>query len=254
MLLAIDIGNTQSVVGIFDDDELVEHWRVSTHEGRTFDEWALMIGNMLEMAGLSFSKQVTGVVISSGVPRVTQALKEMVEQYFYFRPLVVGPGVRTGMPILYDNPREVGADRIADAVAAYSTYGGPAIVIDLGTATVFDAISEDGEYLGGAIAPGMQVSASALFNAAAGLRRVEFEAPKNAIGSSTAESLQSGIVYGTIGLLEGMVNRFKDSLGDAVTISTGGLAEIIIPQADFIDYHEPWLTLKGLRLIYETNG
>jgi type III pantothenate kinase len=254
MLLTIDVGNTQTVLGIFNGDVLAEQWRVSSAEDRTSDEWALLIGSMLEMADLSFSRQLTGVAISSGVPRVTQSLKEMVERYFYFRPVVLEPGVRTGMPILYDNPKEVGADRIADAVAAYDRYGGPAIVIDFGTATVFDAITAKGEYLGGAICPGVQVSASALFAKAAGLRRVEYVAPRNAIGRSTAESLQSGIVFGTVGLVDGMIARFRGELGDdAVTIATGGLAEVVLPQCDSVDHHEPWLTLEGLRIIYERN-
>ncbi len=254
MLLAIDIGNTQTVIGVFNGDDLIEHWRVSSNESRTFDEWALLIGSMLEMADLSFSSQVTGVAISSGVPRVTQALEEMTQRYFFFDAIVVGPGVKTGMPILYDNPREVGADRIADAIAAFATYGGPVIVIDFGTATVFDAVSERGEYLGGAISPGMQVSANALFSVAAGLRRVEFIAPSRVIGRSTPESLQSGIVLGTVSLVEGMVRRFRDTLGAAApSIATGGLAEIILPVCDVIDYHEPWLTLEGLHHIYERN-
>lgn len=254
MLLTIDVGNTQTVVGIFGNDELIEHWRVASVEERTADEWALLIGSFLEMADLSFSKQVTGVAISSGVPRVTQALRDMVERYFYFEPLVLGPGVKTGMPILYDNPKEVGADRIADAVAAFAMFGGPAIVVDFGTATVFDAISESGEYLGGAICPGIQVSANALFQVAAGLRRVEFAAPGYVVGRSTAESLQSGIVYGTVGLVDGMIDRFQDELGgEAVTIATGGLAEVVLAECDAVVHYEPWLTLRGLRIIYERN-
>jgi len=254
VLLTIDVGNTQTVVGIFDGEDLVDHWRVSSVEERTADEWALLTGEFLQMAGLSFSKQVTGVAISSGVPRVTQALRDMVERYFYFEPVILGPGVKTGMPILYDNPKEVGADRIADAVAAFTSYGGPAIVVDFGTATVFDAISERGEYLGGAICPGIQVSAAALFKVAAGLRRVEFAAPRNVIGRSTAESLQSGIVLGTVGLVEGMIDRLRAELGgEAVTIATGGLAEIIIGECDAIEHYEPWLTLQGLRIIHERN-
>lgn len=254
MLVTIDVGNTQTVAGIFSGSDLLEHWRMSSTEDRTSDEWALLIGSVLQMADLSFSKQVTGVAISSGVPRVTQALKQMVQRYFYFEPIVVEPGVRTGMSILYDNPKEVGADRIADAVAAFSFYGGPAIVIDFGTATVFDAISARGEYLGGAICPGVQVSASALFAAAAGLHRVEYVAPRHVVGTSTTESLQSGIIYGAVGLVEGMVQRIRKELGQkAVTVATGGLAEVVVGRTDAIDHHEPWLTLHGLRLIYDRN-
>jgi type III pantothenate kinase len=254
VLLTIDVGNTQTVLGIFRADDLVEHWRVSTADDRTSDEWALLIGSFLSMADLSFSKQVTGVAITSGVPRVTQALKEMTERYFYFRPVVVEPGVKTGMPILYDNPKEVGADRIADAVAAYALYGGPAIVIDFGTATVFDAISGKGEYLGGAICPGINVSAAALFHAAAGLRRVELVAPRAVVGRTTVESLQSGIIFGTVAQVEGMVARFRGVLGDdAITIATGGLADTVIGHTNCVDQYEPWLTLQGLRLIHERN-
>ncbi len=254
MLLTIDVGNTQTVLGIFNNEELLEHWRVSSVEERTADEWALMLGTFLDMADLSFSRNVTGVAIASGVPRVTAALREMVERYFFFRPVVIEPGIRTGMPILYDNPKEVGADRIADAVAAFELHGGPAVVIDFGTATVFDAISARGEYLGGAICPGVQVSANALFAAAAGLRRVELAVPRHVVGRSTVESIQSGVIFGAVSQVEGMVDRFREVLGaEAVTIATGGLAEVMLDACDVIDEHEPWLTLKGLRIVYERN-
>ncbi len=252
MLLAIDVGNTQTVLGIYSGIDLTQHWRVASVEERTSDEWALLVRSLLEMAGLGVP-DITGLALASGVPRVTQSLRDMSVKYFHCEPLVLEPGVRTGMPILYENAKEVGADRIADAVAALELYGGPVIVIDFGTATVFDAITERGEYLGGAICPGMQVSASALFSVvAAGLKRVPFVAPESAIGRSSAQALQSGIVLGTVELVEGMIRRFRQELGsEATTIATGGLAEIVVDQCPSIQHHEPWLTLHGLRIVYE---
>lgn len=253
MLLTIDAGNTQTVIGIFNDAELVDHWRIATVAERTADELALMIQQFLGFHGFSFDEQIDGVAISSGVPRVTAELRAMAERYFGFPALVIEPGVRTGMPILYDSPKEVGADRIANAVAAYDRYGGPSIVVDFGTANTIDAISGQGEYLGGAIFPGIEISMDALFARAAALRRVELVAPRSVIGKSTVESIQSGAIYGYSGQVDAIVDRFQAELGECTVISTGGLAEQIIGHSRTIQHHEPWLTLEGLRIIFERN-
>jgi type III pantothenate kinase len=253
MLLTIDSGNTQTVIGLFNGAELADHWRIATVAERTADELALMIQQFLGFHGFSFDEQIDGVAISSGVPRVTVELRAMTQRYFGFPALVVEPGVRTGMPILYDNPKEVGADRIANAVAAYEQYGGPSIVVDFGTANTIEAISGQGEYLGGAIFPGIEISMDALFGRAAALRRVELVAPKNVIGKSTVESIQSGAVFGYSGQVDTLVDMFQAELGECTVISTGGLAEPIIKHSRTIQHHEPWLTLQGLRIIFERN-
>ncbi len=253
MLLAVDTGNTQTVIGLFDGTELADHWRIATIASRTSDELALMIQQFLGFHGFSFDAQVTGVAIASGVPSVTAALREMTKRYFGFEALVLEPGVRTGMPILYDNPKEVGADRIANAVAAYDGYGGPTIVVDFGTANTIEAISAKGEYLGGAIFPGIEISMDALFGRAAALRRVELVPPKNVIGKTTVESIQSGSVYGFSGQVDAIVDRFQDELGECTVIATGGLAELILPHSRTLQHHEPWLTLRGLQIIFERN-
>src|SRR5882757_690682 len=253
MLLALDTGNTQTVIGLFDGPELADHWRIATIAERTEDELALMIQQFLGFHGFSFDAQVTGVAIAGGVPRVTAALRLMTRRYFGFEALVIEPGVRTGMPILYDNPKEVGPDRIANAVAAYDLYGGPSIVVDFGTANTIEAISEKGEYLGGAIFPGIEISMDALFAAAAALRRVELVPPKNVIGKSTMESVQSGAVYGFSGQVDALVDRFVAELGESTVIATGGLAELILPHSRTLQHHEPWLTLRGLQIIFERN-
>ncbi len=251
MLLAIDVGNTQTLIGMFDDATLADHWRIATEPERTSDELALAIQQFLGFHGFSFDAD--GVAISSVVPRSTAALRAMTERYFGFSPLVLEPGIRTGMPILYDNPKEVGADRIANAVAAYESYGGPTIVVDFGTAPTVEAITAAGEYLGGAIFPGVEISMDALFGRAAGLRRVELVAPKNVIGKSTVESIQSGAVYGFAGQVDAVVDRFLAELGTCTVVSTGGLSELLLPFSRTIEHHEPWLTLHGLRLIFERN-
>jgi type III pantothenate kinase len=253
MLLAIDSGNTQTVIGLFEGTELADHWRIATVASRTSDELALMIQQFLGFHGFSFDAQVTGVAIASGVPSVTAALREMTTRYFGFDALVLEPGVRTGMPILYDNPKEVGADRIANAVAAYDDYGGPTIVVDFGTANTIEAISAKGEYLGGAIFPGIEISMDALFGRAAALRRVELLAPRNVIGKSTVESIQSGTVFGYSGQVDALVDRFQAELGQCTVLATGGLAEPIIRHSRTIQHYEPWLTLQGLRIIFERN-
>jgi type III pantothenate kinase len=253
MLLAIDVGNTSTVVGLFNGGDLADHWRIATDAERTSDELALMIQQFLGFHGFSFDDSITGVAISSGVPRVTGELRQMTERYFGFPALVVEPGVRTGMPILYDNPKEVGADRIANAVGAYDLFGGPSICVDFGTATTIEAVSARGEYLGGAIIPGVAISLDALFERAAGLRRVELAAPKHVIGKSTVESIQSGAMYGFSAQVDGLVDRFLAELGDAAVIATGGHAELLIPYLRTVQHHEPWLTLYGLRIIFERN-
>jgi type III pantothenate kinase len=254
VLLAVDVGNTETVLGVFRDDELAWHWRLATVPERTADELALLFGGFLETQDLSFDRHVTGVVISSVVPTATQALRDMVSGYFHFAPVVVEPGVKTGVPVLTDNPKEVGADRIVNALAAFTKYGGPDIVVDFGTATTFDAVSAGGEYLGGAIAPGIQISARALYERAARLPRVELSAPRSVVGKNTVESLQSGIVYGYAAMVDGMVDRMAKDLGTPSVIATGGLASIIVDECATIEHHEPWLTLEGLRLVFEKNA
>ena len=253
MLLCIDVGNTQMVIGLFDGPQLADHWRIATVAERTSDELALMIQQFLGFHGFAFDESVTGVAICSGVPRVTAELREMTERYFGYPALVLEPGVRTGMPILYDNPKEVGADRIANAVAAYDLYGGPSIVVDFGTANTIEAISAKGEYLGGAIFPGIEISMDALFGRAAALRRVELVPPRHVIGKSTVESIQSGAVYGFSGQVDALVERFQEELGECTVIATGGEAERIIPHSRTIQHHEPWLTIQGLRIVFERN-
>jgi type III pantothenate kinase len=268
MLLTIDAGNTQTVVGLFDGEDLLDHWRIATDADRTSDELALMVQQFLGFHGFSFAlpridvaggadpndaRSITGVAICSGVPRVTAELRQMTQRYFGFPALVLEPGVRTGMPILYDNPKEVGADRIANAVGAYDLYGGPTIIVDFGTATTIEAVSAAGEYLGGAIFPGVEIAMDALFGRAAGLRRVELQAPKHVIGKSTVESIQSGVIYGFSGQVDALVDRFRAELGDCTVIATGGLAELIGPHTRNVQHYEPWLTLYGLRIIFERN-
>ena len=260
-LLTIDVGNTQTVIGLYDneapgvqpDDGLAQHWRVSTDHDRTSDEFAAMLGGFLNFSRVSFG-DIVGVAVSSGVPRIQSMLRSLSERYLDFDPVVIGPGVKTGMPIKYDNPREVGADRIANAIAAYEIYGGPLIIVDFGTGNNYDIVSEDGEFLGGAIAPGIEVSMDALVGRASALSSIELIEPRNVIGKSTVESLQSGAVYGFAASVDGMVARFQAELGgDAVVVATGGLAPVIAPVASTIEHVEPFLTLHGLRIVHARN-
>src|SRR2546425_3658710 len=209
MLLAVNVGNTNTILGVFRGEDLAWHWRPSTQAERTADELAVLFGGLLAQQELSFSRQITGVVISSVVPPTTQALREMAVRYFGFPPVVVEPGTRTGIPILTDNPREVGADRIVNALAAFSRHGGPCIVIDFGTATTYDAVSEKGEFLGGAIAPGIQISNVSLSRATARLPQVELTAPRSVIGKNTVEAIQSALLYGTAAEVDGLVERME---------------------------------------------
>lgn len=255
MLLAADIGNTQTHLGVFDRERLQHEWRLSTVPTRTADELALIFGEFLSLADLSFSRQITGVVISSVVPRATQELREMTRRYFGFPAVVVEPGVKTGIAVLTDNPREVGADRVANAVAAHDLYPDkPVVIVDFGTAITVDAVSERGEYLGGAIAPGVDTAASALFRSTAQLGRVELIAPATAIGKTTVAAVQAGIMYGTAALVDGLVARVTDELGgSAGAIATGGFGPVILPHCHTIERYEPVLTLAGLRIIFERN-
>lgn len=255
MLLAVDVGNTQTHIGVFERTTLVHEWRVSTEAQRTADELALLFDGFLGYENLSFSRQITGVAICSVVPRLTQELRSMADRYFGYPPVVVEPGVRTGIAILTDNPKEVGADRIANAVAAHDMFDGQAaVVVDFGTALTLDAVSGKGEYLGGAIAPGIDTSSTALFRSTAQIRRVELVPPPAAIGKSTVTSVQSGIIFGTAALVDGLVERvIKELGGDARVVATGGLAPMVVEHTHRVDVVEPNLTLTGLRLIFERN-
>ncbi len=257
MLLVIDVGNTQTVVGLYDSGqqshELVDHWRMATRADRTGDELSLLLRQLLGSRGLSFTEDIAGVAVCSGVPNITYELRRLCERYLKVEPVVLGAGVRTGMPVLYDNPKEVGADRIANAVGAYDLYGGPTIVVDFGTATTFDVISGKGEYLGGTIFPGIEISMDALYGRAAALRQVELVEPRSVIGKTTVESVQSGAIYGYSSMVDGMCTRIEAELGDSTVVATGGLASLIAPVTQSIEYDEPWLTLHGLRLIWEKN-
>ena len=264
MLLAIDAGNTDTVVGLFEldgpdpsersrpEDGLIDHWRIATEANRTGDELAVLLQGFLSLRGFTLD-DIDGMTVSSGVPRVKEALHLLAERYLDFDPVMIEPGVRTGIAILAENPKEVGADRIANAVAAFDLYGGPTIVADFGTATTCDAVSAKGEYLGGAIAPGIGISMDALVGRAAALRAVELVEPRSVLGKSTVECIQSGAVYGFAAQVDGLCERIQAELGECTIISTGGLAELITPLSKYIQHSEPWLTLHGLRLVYEKN-
>ena len=253
MLLCIDIGNTNITLGLYQGETLGPRWRLATDHDRMPDEFALQVLGLLQMAGLS-PTDVDGAAVASVVPPLTGKWLDVCRTNLRCEPLVVDAGVRTGVRVRYDDPKAVGADRVVDAVAAFRMYGGPAIVVDFGTATTFDAISADGDYLGGAIAPGIGIAAEALFSRAAKLTRVEITRPPAAIGRNTTHSIQSGLLFGNVGLVEGMVDRFRRELGgQAKVIGTGGLAELIARETPVIEILAPWLTLDGLRMIYEMN-
>jgi type III pantothenate kinase len=257
MLLAIDIGNTNIVLGVFDGDQLIQSWRLSTNRQRTTDELGIWICQLFEHRRLDI-RSVDGVVLASVVPQLTGTTVEMAARYFGRDPLVVEGGIRTGMPVLYDTPADVGADRIVNGVAAFERYGRPSgkavIVVDFGTATTFDAITAAGEYMGGVICPGVHISADALFQRAARLPRVDVRRPARVIGRSTVGSMQSGLYYGYVGLVEGLVGRMRGELDTpAVCIATGGLAELIAPETAVIEAVDRDLTLHGLRMIWARN-
>ncbi|MHB8340742.1 MAG: type III pantothenate kinase [Mycobacteriales bacterium] len=250
MLLAIDAGNTNTVLGVFQGDRLVDSWRVYTDARATADELALQLRGLLRGA------QVDGIAICSTVPAVLHELRGMCHRYYPEAPtVIVEPGVRTGVPLLYDHPREVGPDRIVNSLAAYHLYGGPAVVVDFGTSTNFDVVSAQGEFLGGVLAPGMEVSIEALAARGARLFKVEIAKPRSVIGKSTVEALQSGILYGTVGQVDGLVRRIVAELGGAASvIATGGLAPLVLHESETLAFHEPDLTLVGLRLVFEKNA
>lgn len=251
MLLAIDVGNTQTVIGAYRGSELAGHWRISTDSNKTGDELALYYQGFLMLKGLSFAS-FDAVIISSVVPPATMALEQMTREYWDFEPLIVGTNIDAGIEVLIDNPRELGPDRLVNAVAAFERYGGPGIVVDFGTATTFDAISDRGDYLGGVIAPGIEISSQALFRAAARLTRVDMHRPPSIIGKNTVWSLQSGIIFGFAGQVDRVVELMLQELGEETTvIATGGLAEVVVEECRTIRFHDPLLTLHGLRLIYE---
>jgi type III pantothenate kinase len=254
LLLAADVGNTEIVLGVFRGDDLEHTWRLSTRPDRTPDELALAMTGLLAQREISFGSQLTGLVVASVVPDVTAAVREMAASRFAFQPVIVGPGTKTGVPILTDNPREVGADRVVNTLATFARFGGPAIVVDFGTGTNFDVVSETGEFLGGVIGPGIQVAAATLFSRTARLTRVELTPPPAVVGKNTVEAIQSALVFGTASMVDGMVERIRGELGAAATtIATGGLAPVVIPHCRTIEHHEPWLTLEGLRLVFEKN-
>jgi type III pantothenate kinase len=254
MLLAIDVGNTNIVYGLFDGDRLLHQFRVESARGRTADEYAVQLRALLDMYAVG-SAGVDAAILACVVPSLTEPMIELVRRAFGREAMVVGPGIRTGMAILIDNPREVGADRIADAVAGYEKAKGGVIVVDFGTSTNFDCVTPKGEYLGGVLAPGLQISADALFARAAKLPRVEITKPPRVVGKNTVHAMQSGIVYGYVGLVDGIVERLKAELEyPCAVIATGGLARLIAPLARSVDEVDDVLTLVGLRILYERNS
>jgi type III pantothenate kinase len=248
MLLAIDVGNTQTVLGLFDGESLAENRRLATDASRTGDELGALLGEMLDLDA------VDGICLSSTVPALVREFELFAERWAKAPLLVVGPGAKTGMPVRYDNPREVGPDRVVNAIAAKERYGAPCIVVDFGTSTNFDVVSADGEYVGGVLAPGIEISMDALFARAARLMRVDFVEPPTVIGKSTVHSLQSGLVYGFAGQVDRIVEEIRDELGvEARAVATGGLADIIVPHSRTIELVDHWLTLEGLRLVWDLN-
>ena len=253
MLLAVDVGNTNVTLGVFEKEKLLATWRLETDTRRMSDEYAVTLINLLQHHGLGV-KDIKEVSLCSVVPNLIATFEELFQRYFQINPLVIGPGIRTGVRIRLDNPKEAGADRIVHAAAAHHLYGGPVIVVDMGTATTFDTVSKEGDHLGGAIAPGIATAAEALFTRAAQLYRVQLIPPKRAIGTSTAAAMQSGIIFGYVGLVEGIVARIQKELPEkAKVVATGGYAGIISKETKVIDFLEPDLVLFGLRVIYEMN-
>ena len=256
MLLAFDIGNTNIVIGAFDGEQLLNHWRITSDRQKTYDEYGLLLNQLFQSSGLKRT-DVDDIIISSVVPNLTDVFRTMCERYFELEPLVVGNGLKTGMSIRYDNPKEIGADRIVNAVAAIEQYGAPLIILDFGTATTFCVVNEKKEYLGGAIAPGIGISLNALVEKTAQLPKVEMTVPDKVIGKTTVSAIQSGLLYGYCGLVDGMVHRIIAELGcaqeDVTVVATGGLAEVIHEHSETIGQVDQMLTLKGLLTIYKRN-
>ncbi len=253
MLLGLDIGNTNIALGIFQGKSIMHHWRIKTDGEKTSDEYTILLSNLFDTAGLERSR-ITGVIFSSVVPPLTPVFEKLSRNFIGKRPLIVGPGLKTGMPILYENPLEVGADRIVASVSAYEKFSGPTIICDFGTATTFDAVSGRGEYLGGAIAPGILIAAEALYTHTAKLPHVEIKKPKNVLGRTTVSSIQSGLYFGYIGLVTNIIEEMKKELDPkAAVVSTGGFAGRIFQDIDVIDHYEPYLVLDGLQILYKKN-
>ncbi|MGP9039276.1 type III pantothenate kinase [Cytobacillus kochii] len=253
MIFVFDVGNSNMMMGVYQRDELKYHWRIETDRHKTEDEYAMIVKSLFEHEQLSFA-DIDGIIISSVVPPIMFALERMCEKYFHIKPLVVGPGVKTGLNIKYDNPKEVGADRIVNAVAGIHEYGGPLVIVDFGTATTYCYINEHKQYMGGAIAPGIGISTEALYSRAAKLPRIEIVRPDGIIGKNTVSAMQSGILFGYVGQVEGIVSRMKiQAKEEPLVIGTGGLASLIAKESKVIDIIDPFLTLKGLQLIYKRN-
>lgn len=253
LIFVLDVGNTNTVLGVYEKDELKYHWRIETNRSKTEDEYGMLVKSLFEHVGIRF-EDIHGIIISSVVPPIMFSLERMCQKYFHVNPLIVGPGIKTGLDIKYDNPREVGADRIVNAVAGIHEYGSPLIIVDFGTATTYCYINEKEQYMGGAIAPGIGISTEALYTRASKLPRIEIAAPDHIIGKSTVAAMQSGIFYGFVGQVDGIVSRMKAySKIEPKVIATGGLASLIANESETIDLVDPFLTLKGLRLIYKRN-
>jgi type III pantothenate kinase len=253
VIFVLDVGNTNTVLGVYEQESLKHHWRIETNRNKTEDEYGMLIKSLLSHENILFS-DITGIIISSVVPPIMFSLERMCKKYFHLNPLIVGPGIKTGLNIKYENPREVGADRIVNAVAGIALYGSPLIIVDFGTATTYCYINEDKQYMGGAIAPGISISTEALYSKAAKLPRIEIARPETIVGKNTVTAMQAGIVYGYVGQVEGIVKRMKQESGtNPKVIATGGLATLISSESNVIDIIDPFLTLKGLHLIYLRN-